>query len=64
MDINKKNIEIALDNGDKWWVNLRWLRGAGRYNNGATRYKKKYQFRLIIGKAKQVSVKRSQDLNE
>lgn len=63
MDINKKKLEVQLNNGDKFLANLRWFRGANRYNNGATHYKDKYHFRFIIGRAKQFSIKRSQDSN-
>ena len=34
-------------------VDLKWYRGANRYNNGATRYGKKYQFRHIISSLKE-----------
>ncbi len=34
-------------------VDLRWYRGASRYNNGATTYGTKYQFRLFINRAKE-----------
>ncbi len=33
-------------------VNLKWFRGAGRYNNGATRFGRKYEFRHIISSLK------------
>jgi len=34
-------------------VDLKWYRGANRYNNGATRYGRKYQFRYLIALCKQ-----------
>jgi hypothetical protein len=34
-------------------IDLKWYRGANRYNNGATRYGQKYQFRYIISSIKQ-----------
>ncbi len=33
-------------------VDLRWYRGASRWNNGCTRYGNKYQLRLIISRMK------------
>ena len=33
-------------------VDLKWYRGASRYNNGATRYGRKYEFRHRIALAK------------
>ena len=35
------------------FIDLKWERGANRYNNGATRYGKKYQFRHIISSLKE-----------
>jgi len=35
-------------------VSLKWFRGASRYNNGATRYGKKYLLRYIMSSLKQV----------
>ena len=34
-------------------VTLKWYRGANRYNNGATRYGRQYQFRYLIGLRKE-----------
>jgi len=34
-------------------VDLKWRRGANRYNNGATRYGKKYLLRVIIARNKE-----------
>jgi hypothetical protein len=34
-------------------VNLKWFRGASRYNNGATLYGKKYLLRLILSRLKE-----------
>jgi len=36
-------------------IDLKWYRGANRYNNGATRYERKYVFRYIIAYKKQNS---------
>lgn len=33
-------------------IDLRWSRGACRYNNGCTHYGNKYLFRLIISRVK------------
>jgi len=33
-------------------IDLKWYRGATRYNNGATRYGRKYEFRYRIALAK------------
>jgi len=30
------------------FIDLKWYRGANRYNNGATRYGRKYQFRYLM----------------
>ncbi|MCB0701015.1 MAG: hypothetical protein KDC11_14280 [Chitinophagaceae bacterium] len=30
-------------------LDVRWYRGASRYNNGATRYGDKYFLRLVLG---------------
>jgi hypothetical protein len=54
MDVNIQDIEINV-NGEIWMVNLRWMRGASRYNNGGRAYgwqKEKYPFRLICGRLK------------
>ena len=64
MDINKKSIQVHLNSEDIRFVDLRWFRGANRYNNGATRYKGRHQFRFVIGKSKQIISKRSQDSNQ
>jgi len=34
-------------------INLKWMRGASRYNNGATIYGRKYLLRLLLGRLKQ-----------
>jgi hypothetical protein len=34
-------------------INLKWVRGASRYNNGATIYGKKYLFRYILSSLKE-----------
>lgn len=38
-------------NGESFYVSLKWLRGASRWNNGGTVYKD--SIRLIIGRLKQ-----------
>jgi hypothetical protein len=53
MDVKRTNIAISLVEGDRTPVSLKWLRGANRYNNGSTLYNGKYQFRYLIGRAKQ-----------
>ena len=54
MAVKKLDILITIKEGEQTYVNLKWLRGASRYNNGGTLYKGKYQFRFLIGSAKQV----------
>jgi hypothetical protein len=57
MKTKSNNIPIeGLANGTEL-VSLKWLRGANRYNNGATRYGSKYQLRLIMGWAGQRKIK-------
>lgn len=51
LDIYKKNIPVNI-NGEVVMVSLKWYRGANRWNNGATRYGRKYLLRLIIGRSK------------
>jgi hypothetical protein len=63
MDINKADIPISIRDGEHILVNLRWFRGASRYNNGSTLYKGKYQFRYLIGRCKEASIKKYQDAN-
>lgn len=62
MNVNIKNIE-ALINDEIHLVNLRWLRGASRYNNGGNNNgkitKDKYPLRLILGRLKQHNAKRN-----
>lgn len=36
----------------KYSDEIRWYRGANRWNNGATRYGKKYLLRTILGQIK------------
>lgn len=56
MNANVENIEIDI-NGKLHHVNLKWMRGANRYNNGGNRngriFKNKYALRLILGRLKQ-----------
>ncbi len=35
-------------------VDLKWFRGASRYNNGTTLYGKKYVLRYLIGRSKEI----------
>jgi hypothetical protein len=51
MDIHRENIKVTMADEDVW-VSLKWFRGASRYNNGCTRYGRKYYLRLVIGWAK------------
>jgi hypothetical protein len=39
-------------------INLKWVRGASRYNNGATIYGKKYWFRYILSGLKETLKKK------
>ncbi|BAV07482.1 hypothetical protein FLA_3508 [Filimonas lacunae] len=39
--------------GEEVMVSLKWMRGASRYNNGATRYGRKYHLRLVLGREKE-----------
>ena len=51
MNIYTPDIPIAYPPGETTFVSLKWLRGASRYNNGATRYDRKYRIRVIMGRA-------------
>ncbi len=46
MDIYLENIEVKI-NGTVVLTNMKWFRGASRYNNGATLYGRKYLMRLV-----------------
>ena len=48
MVINKNNIEIKYLNDEFMMVSLKCFRGASRYNNGTTKFGKKYNLRYII----------------
>ncbi len=52
MNIHIQNIPMIIFD-DQHLVNLKWLRGASRYNNGGTVHKHKYAFRLLISRAKE-----------
>jgi hypothetical protein len=56
MDIHKKDIIVHIGN-EKRFVNLKWYRGANRYNNGATLYGDKYRLRIILSRAKNFNKK-------
>ena len=48
MDIHRENIKVTIADEDLL-VSPKWFRGASRYNNGCTRYGRKYYLRLVIG---------------
>ena len=48
MNIYENNIPIKYLKEEEILVSLKWLRGANRYNNGATRYGNKYSIRLFL----------------
>jgi hypothetical protein len=56
MDVNKADIELQIFE-DNYMVNLKWYRGASRYNNGATLFGNKYRMRFIIARAKELAIK-------
>ena len=63
MDIKSNKIPIeGLPEATS--VSLKWMRGANRYNNGATKYGKKYQLRLLMSWAGQRKVKRAKGKHE
>ena len=51
MNIHEDNIPVKYLNDEEVLVSLKWLRGASRYNNGATMYGKKYSLRLFLTRA-------------
>lgn len=51
MDVRKRDIKITID-GKKHFVNLKWMRGASRYNNGGTRPHNFSRIRLIMNALK------------
>ncbi len=57
MDINKSDIQIIVADGQRAFVSVKWYRGASRYNNGATKYGRKYQCRVIMGWASARKIK-------
>lgn len=59
MDTKSNNILIEGLSDEATPVSLKWLRGANRYNNGATRYGRKYHLRLIMGWAGQRKVRQA-----
>lgn len=56
MDINLEYIKVITGEGEVL-VSLKWYRGASRYNNGCTRYGKKYYLRLVMQWAKEYANK-------
>lgn len=53
MNIHEKNLQIDYINNETLLVNLKWLRGAGRYNNGCTIHGNNYRLRLLFSRLKQ-----------
>jgi hypothetical protein len=49
LDVYDPSHPIGFPVGETTYVSLKWLRGASRYNNGATRFNDKYRIRLIMG---------------
>jgi hypothetical protein len=56
MDVNRKDIRVTV-NCEESFVNLRWFRGASRYNNGCTRFRRKHALRLALSRSKEHSRK-------
>jgi hypothetical protein len=56
MDVNRRYIKVTINDEDSL-VDLKWFRGASRYNNGCTRFGRKYLLRLVIGRARRYAVK-------
>ena len=52
MNTKLKNIPIKYSTDQNIHVSLKWFRGAGRYNNGATIYGRKYMIRLLFNRLK------------
>jgi len=56
LDIKIENVEVGIKDGSIP-VNLKWLRGANRYNNGGNHngklLKDKYPLRIINGRLKE-----------
>jgi len=53
LDIYHQVFPIKIK-GEDFLITLKWYRGSNRYNNGATRYKRKYLMRWIINTASKV----------
>lgn len=60
MDVRKKDIKITWI-GKSVMVNLKWLRGAGRYNNGGTVHHNVKRIRLICNNLKDIKMKKLMD---
>lgn len=56
MNIYLENIEVKIK-GEVVLTNLKWFRGASRYNNGATLYGRKYLIRLVMSWAQAEKIK-------
>ena len=56
MNVKTQDIKVSI-NDEVMVVNLKWLRGASRYNNGGNHngklLKDKYPLRIIIGRLKE-----------
>lgn len=57
MDTKSNNVLIEGLSKDATAVSLKWIRGASRYNNGATKYGRTYILRLIMSWAGQQKLK-------
>jgi hypothetical protein len=53
MNVNNANIPVSLGDGKETYVNLRWFRGASRYNNGGTNHNGNHRMRLLFGRIKE-----------
>jgi hypothetical protein len=51
MEVNRKDLRVTI-NEEEWLVDLKWYRGASRYNNGCTRFGNKYDLRLALSRSK------------
>jgi hypothetical protein len=62
MNVKIENIEVSI-NDRSLLVNLKWFRGASRYNNGGNRngrlLKDKYPLRVKFGRSKETAKERS-----
>jgi hypothetical protein len=56
MEVNRKDLSVVI-NGEECLVDLKWYRGANRYNNGCTHFGNKYILRLALSRSKARSVR-------